>query len=109
MPSLSITWHSMQDKRVCPVCEAADGYTWTFHTGQDELTGQLVHPKYGVIWDLSRGSLAHEHHGAGLGGFPAQCRCHITYAIDPLDIVAKIKQITATLRNAVEAKKVEMY
>lgn len=99
MPSVSIKWGIMDDG-ACPICKAINGYTWTFETGKDVFPNELVHPQYGEVWNISEGSKAHEHHGTGLGGFPASCRCHVTPEFNLSDLLVKIKR----LRDEVKAE-----
>lgn len=92
MPSLSITWHTMKDERVCTVCQALEGYTWTFECGKDSMDGTLFHPSFGVVWNMSEGSAAHGHDSG-------TCRCHITHDIHLADVIARLTRI----RNNIKA------
>jgi len=86
MPTILITWHSMKDERVCPICQRLDGFTWSFTTGQNDLNGVLEHPDYGIVWTINGGSTAHGHRG--------NCRCSITYELildDLVEMVAKLR------------------
>ena len=69
MPSITIIWNAINDARTCPICRAVHGYAWTFTTPAP-LPQELVHPQYGVIWNLSQGSKAHGHSGHN-------CRCSL--------------------------------
>lgn len=69
----------------CPICRGIDGYTWIFEVGVDVMTGQLVHPSHGVVWDLTSGSQAHGHKG--------NCRCSLTHEINIQDLIAKVEEI----------------
>jgi hypothetical protein len=79
----------MKDDRVCPVCQALEGFTWTFEAGKKQLSGSLVHPSLGVVWDMTSGSQAHGHRG--------NCRCNITYIVSLSDLVERIKTIRTML------------
>lgn len=98
MPTLSITWHSLDDARVCPVCKALNGYVWVFEAGADELGDQLTHPVYGVVWSLQDGSHAHGH-------AQYHCRCMITHRFDLLDIRAKCRVLAERIRWADEVRR----
>ena len=69
MPSITITWNAINDARTCKVCRAAHGFKWTFTT-PEPLPQELVHPMYGVIWNLAIGSRAHGHS-------KQNCRCSL--------------------------------
>jgi hypothetical protein len=94
MPSVSITWHTQHDDRVCPICQAIDGYIWIF---EDSVPDSLIHPEYGEVWNIHIGSLAHEHqlHKGSKYGLISNCRCHteskITSLKDLADAVRKLK------------------
>ena len=100
VPSISVTWHAHVDERTCPVCLALNNYTWVFETtvGTTVSTVQggfrtfLVHPSFGVVWDMQQGSKAHGHERYN-------CRCHITSEVD----VSDLKQRIQALYNLVKA------
>jgi len=96
MASLSITWH-IKDAGACPICKALNGYTWVFEAGKDELGGELVHPQFGVVWNLALGSRAHGHERFN-------CRCHITHKFDLSDVRAKIGKIAEMVKAAAETE-----
>ena len=79
----------MKDDRVCPVCQALEGFTWTFEAGKNQLGGSLNHPTYGVVWDITSGSQAHGHRG--------NCRCNITHVIDIGSLLERVKAIRSML------------
>ena len=87
MPSVSITWRTQHDDRVCHICRGIDGYTWTF---EGEVPDSLVHPQYGEVWNTVLGNLAHE--APGIRTF-SECRCHIKPAFDLKDLVEKVKKL----------------
>jgi len=93
MTSISITWHTMQDDRVCPVCRQLEGYTWVFEAGKGDLVGRLDHPAYGVVWTTEEGSRAHGHRG--------NCRCNITYIVDVKSLLDRAKSIRDMLLNMI--------
>ena len=93
MAFISVTWQSMHDAKVCPVCRDIDGYTWTFEVGKGELTGQLIHPKHGVVWTIDQGSQAHGHKG--------NCRCMLTHELNIQDLIEKTNQILTMIREMV--------
>jgi hypothetical protein len=93
MSKLMLTWHSQHDDRVCPICRQLDGYVWTFETGKDEFGTELVHPSFGVVWNVYVGSAAHEHFKAKMSGYPSSCRCHITAEFDLSDLLAKVQKL----------------
>ena len=103
MSSISVIWHAIMDDRTCPVCNAVNGYVWTETIGvgvgttvatvQGGLRTFLVHPMYGVVWDMQQGSKAHGHERYN-------CRCHVTAEIDLSDLRKRIEVIY----NMVKAK-----
>jgi hypothetical protein len=96
MATLSITWHSVGDNHVCPICKELNGYTWVFETGKDVLTDSLWHPVHGQVWSLSEGSNAHGHHFQPYG-----CRCSISHQFDLSDIEAKCRLLAEQIQAAV--------
>jgi hypothetical protein len=101
MPSISITWHTVGDDRVCPICRAIDGYTWVFTAGKDIMTDALYHPIYGIVWSMEQGSNAHAH--GYLSGRQNNCRCRIEPRLNLEDILAKCIFLKETLQKDVEA------
>lgn len=89
MPKVMITWHTQHDNNVCPICKDIDGYTWTFTEG---VPDSLMHPKWGEIWNIHLGSLAHEHKGFK-GALTSTCRCDQEAEVDYSDITQKIEQL----------------
>jgi hypothetical protein len=89
---LKLTWHTQHDDRVCPICQAIDGYVWTIESGKDVFYNTLTHPTYGDVWNVQEGSRAHGHQNDN-------CRCRITPEFDLSDLVDK----TQKLYNAVKA------
>jgi hypothetical protein len=71
------------DNNACPICKAINGYTWLF-TG-DPMPNQLVHPVYGIVWDTTRGSAAHDHK-------PGACRCHLDVKLEYTEWIQKTIQ-----------------
>jgi hypothetical protein len=85
MPTITITWHTQHDDRVCPICEAIDGYVFGPYT---EVPDSLIHPVYGEIWNIYLGSLAHEQPQFGKKyGLLSSCRCHTTNQLDARDLL----------------------
>jgi hypothetical protein len=95
MPSVSITWHTMHDDRVCPVCNAIDGYTWTF-TGT--VPNNLTHPVYGEVWNTTLGSMAHATHKTQV--IFADCRCRIEPQFDLADVLIAVKKFRDAIKTA---------
>ena len=81
VPSVTLTWETMQDDRVCPVCKALEGHQWMFQVGEGQLPTELT---YGSItaWNISSGSQAHGHKG--------NCRCSLKADLDLKDILLKL-------------------
>jgi hypothetical protein len=102
MPSVSITWHTQHDDRVCPICAAIDGYTWTF---EGEIPDSLFHPTYGEIWNNVLGSLAHEQEQFGKKyGLLSTCRCHTESKAEFTDLLFKLqKKIDEMKGDLIEA------
>ena len=89
MPNtVSITWHNLKDGHpICPICRAIDGYTWMF---DDVVPDSLVHPTYGEVWNITLGSLAHEHQqnkGSKYGLF-SECKCSVEGKLVSLEALA---------------------
>jgi hypothetical protein len=100
MPSVSITWHAVNDDRTCPICRAIDGYTWTF---TDTVPDSLVHPVYGEIWNVTLGSLAHEAKQFGKKyGLLSNCRCRTESKAEFQDLIYLIQQKIDELKNEVK-------
>jgi hypothetical protein len=99
MPTVSITWRTAGDDRVCPICEAIDGYTWTF-TGK--VPNSLYHPAYGEVWNTVLGSLAHEHTQFGKKyGLLSNCRCHIEPTFDLKDLAVLVRKLKNNLKDSI--------
>jgi len=99
MAIIYVTWHATMDDRTCPVCMALDGYVWSFETGKDLFPDVLVHPAYGNVWDVNRGSKAHGHTNQN-------CRCSMTPNFDLSDIVAKIQVLHDEVQRTVQENKI---
>jgi hypothetical protein len=100
MPSISVTWHTQHDDRVCPICEAIDGYVFGPYT--NVVPDSLVHPTYGEIWNTVTGSLAHEHKQFGKKhGLMSNCRCQIESKLDATDLLYMLQRKIDELKNAV--------
>ena len=97
MPSVSITWWTQHDDRVCHICQAIDGYTWPF---EGEIPFSLVHPTYGEVWNKTLGSLAHAMHKTSVGF--SDCRCHVTAKVELKDLLDKLKQLRDELKEELE-------
>jgi hypothetical protein len=67
---MTITWHTADDDRVCPICLPLDEYTWTYDTERDAFPTYLHHPQLGIIvWDVQADEpRPHGHHRLN-------CRC----------------------------------
>ena len=99
MPSISLTWHSQHDNRVCPICKAIDGYTWTF---TDEVPDSLIHPTYGEVWNITIGSLAHEQQQFGKKyGLLSNCRCQTESKADFADLLFLLQKKIDELKDVV--------
>jgi hypothetical protein len=99
MPSVSITWHTQHDDRVCPICNAIDNYTWTF---EGVVPNSLIHPVYGEIWNVVTGSLAHENKALGKTIMFSQCRCGIEPHFDLKDLLESVKKLRDSLKAEME-------
>ena len=95
MPSVSITWHTSKDHRVCPICRDLEGYTWTF---TDSVPDSLTHPKHGEVWNTVLGSLAHE--APGIRTF-SECRCHVEPKFDLKDVLEKTLRLRDEVKNVI--------
>jgi hypothetical protein len=89
---LKLTWHTQHDDKVCPICNAIDGYTWIIESGKNVFYNSLTHPAYGIVWDVNQGSQAHGHHGNN-------CRCHITPEFDLSDLVRKTEKLYEAVKT----------
>jgi hypothetical protein len=77
MVNVIITWNSQFDGRVCGKCLLLSDYKWTF---KETLPSVLVHPTFGVVWDLT----VDESRAHGLSSY--NCRCFLTYEFDDSDV-----------------------
>ena len=93
MPTLSLTWVTVHDERVCPICAALEGYTWVFEVGVGQLPSELVHPEFGVVWTVGLGSEAH-------GSHEGSCRCGLLYKFDFSDLVARTQHLLGVVKSA---------
>lgn len=107
MPSVSVTWHTQGDDRVCPICRAINGYKWVF---ENEMPDSLFHPTFGEVWNIHLGSLAHEHTFSVLSGHKvskpihglmSNCRCRTEGKIESLkDLADEIRALKEKLQTA---------
>lgn len=104
--SVIIKWHTKHDDRVCPICKAIDNYEFGPYT---EVPNNLVHPTYGEVWNVTLGSLAHEHklHKGSKYGLLSDCRCSIEPQFDLKDLAKVIHQLRNDLMAAVEEEQVD--
>jgi len=93
LAKVTVTWHAVMDDRTCPVCMALNGYMWTFEAGKDHFGYSLIHPAYGVVWEVNRGSKAHGHIGEN-------CRCHVEPKVDYGDLLERLRNIRMMLEAA---------
>ena len=99
MPSVTVKWRATHDgHKICPICEHVDGYEWTF---VDKIPESLVHPVYGEIWNLSIGSLAHEHYQFGKKyGLMASCQCNVEpISVSAPELLAALKDLRDLLKE----------
>lgn len=89
MPTATIQWNTQHDDRVCPICQAIEGYTWIF---EGQVPDSLEHPQFGEVWNKIEGSGAHGHKDN-------TCRCHLKIQISAKDLLEKLKK----LRDDVQA------
>ena len=94
MASVTLIWRTMHDERVCKICQALDGYRWTFEVGKDEMTGSLIANGM-IVWSLGLGSRAHGHKG--------NCRCRLDYEYELKDLIDAATQLRDALRERVAA------
>ena len=92
MTSITLTWHTQMDNRVCPTCRLLNGNTWTFIVGKDTFPTMLKFCGR-PVWDIHQGSQAH-------GDNPYNCRCHITSKIDMSDIKTRMETLKEQLTQA---------
>lgn len=103
MAKLALTWHTVGDDKVCPICRELNGYTWFFDTelGVSELTNYgLTHPAHGLVWSIVEGSNAHGNHRFN-------CRCSLEYndeLTDLSDLLASAQDLLRALEEEVAAK-----
>lgn len=100
MPTVSITWHTQHDDAVCPICKDIDNYKWEF---TESVPDSLYHPKWGEVWNISTGSLTHEHrlHKGSKYGLLSTCRCHVTGKVESLsDLADAIHKLKLELQSA---------
>jgi hypothetical protein len=98
MVKLTVTWRTVGDSHVCPICKALEGRTFTLETGRELV---LTDPEYGIVWNINRGSEAHGKHDGS-------CRCHLDdFEFDYTDLVNVVAEINAALDTA-EKEPMEM-
>ncbi len=85
----------MGDEKVCHICRALEGFTWTFQTGSGEGLPMEVVADGIVVWDIQQGSEAHGRHGLN-------CRCHITPEFDLSDLVVKAEKLLSEVEANVQ-------
>ena len=97
MAVLTITWHTMKDVNVCPICQPLEAYQWAFDTRYQQFPEFLVGPQ-GAVWDATRDRpMTHE-----LIGIPHRCRCHLTWTMDASDEAERIRMLRMMAEERVE-------
>ncbi len=80
--ALKMIWKTQNDKHVCPICKALEGYTWVLEAG-DVCPKQLSHPIFGPVFDTrpaANGSLVKEAAGH-------VCRCTLKHEFHLSDTI----------------------
>jgi len=95
MPTLTIHWVTAGDDKVCLICKELELSPWIFGPGHD-LGHELIRAPWGVVWDVARGSTAHEH------GAHGKCRCHIEAEWNLQDVNILLRTVRDSLRNALD-------
>jgi len=100
MVTLTFAWNTFFDGKTCERCKNLHGHKWYFY---DETPTVLLHPHYGVVWDLiADRSLAHGSYRKG--GW--NCRCRLTWEIDDSDLqedLLEMRRKTRLLENRLTA------
>ena len=84
--SLTITWHTSLDDRVCPICNPLEGRQWVVSAMPDTLTSHGK-PVWNTVKDQPR------THGHAVHN----CRCWLTWTFDEEGVLA---QLAAVKRRA---------
>jgi hypothetical protein len=86
----------MHDARVCPICQAIDGYVWVFEA--DAIPNELWHPVFSFpVWTVALGSGAHGHD-------LDTCRCDLELDIVSFaDLVLLARGIADALEGSIAA------
>jgi hypothetical protein len=94
-PDMNFVIHTHQENASSNI----DGYTWTF---EGEVPDSLIHPQYGEVWNITMGSLAHEHqqHKGSKYGLISNCRCSIEPKFALKDLLEKVKKLKQEIINA---------
>lgn len=100
MPTLTIRWVTMGDNNVCPICRELEMSPWIFGPSHD-LGNELIRAPWGIVWDVARGSTAHEHGSRG------RCRCRIEAEWDLSDVNTLLRNVRDSLRNALDKGQVQ--
>jgi len=89
VPTTTLTWRIM-DNAACPICKAINGYTWVI---DGPFPNELVHPVYGLVWNVALGSEAHKHGQAAVFGVKGACRCHMDITYDLSDLLLEARRL----------------
>jgi len=90
MVSITYTWHKHARPESCVKCNGLVGYSWTF---ENETPTVLVHPQFGIVWDLIADQ-PRTH-----GSQPFNCRCWLTIDIDDSDLMEDLAIIDNSLTS----------
>jgi hypothetical protein len=65
------------------------------------VPNSLIHPTYGEVWNITLGSLAHEHqlHKGSKYGLISNCRCRIEPKFQLTDLLYVVKKLHAEILN----------
>jgi hypothetical protein len=92
MAQLTITWHTMVDDRVCPVCRPLHGHTWIFDTAAEPWPDRLV-ADGSMVWDTV------EDQPRTHGNTPHNCRCGLSWRFDLADEKMRLLQMVGTVEE----------
>ena len=80
MTTMTLTWLTVLDNRVCALCQPLHNHTWTFDTTHDAFPTTLYAGNR-AVWDCVRDkSIIHPN-----------CRCHIVPSFDLATLADKLQ------------------
>lgn len=92
LPTLTLTWRTQGDERVCPICGPLDLHIWKFDTNRDVFP-DVLEANGMIVWDTTVDE-SRTH-----GDAPHHCRCYITGSVNATDLAEAIRMFRVEMEQ----------